>query len=126
MEMLELALPYSQLRLFFTMAAAGTRLCALPSPRQAQWETLRLPRIRDERKAAHPATDERPFLWSTALTLMLTYAASSPCALAIARHRFRADSRYWRRNPHVMYSAAPRVPANRKGTRYRAVNASTL
>lgn len=75
------------------------------------------------RKSRRHGHDERPpspqrmnglFLWSTALTLALTYAA--PCALAMACQRFRADSRYWRRKPHVMYSAAARVPAKRKGT----------
>ena len=116
-----------------------------PPPHQTQRKVLRLPRIGyAERPPARQRVNGlflwltvfawvltfRPerylFLLSTGLTLALTYATSSPCALAMARHRFRAPSRYWRRNPHVMYSAAPRVPANRKGTRYRAVNASTL
>lgn len=81
-------------------------------------------RVTPERRRKFPGSTAArfplAFYWCSA------HAASSPCALTMAFHRLRAPSKYWRKKPHVAYSAAARLPAKRKGTRYLAVKASTL
>lgn len=72
----------------------------------------------------HPRPVSRPAalcrgakLFSRVLKCSGRFYAASPCALTMAPQRFRAPSRYCRRNDHVTYSAAVRLPAKRKGTR---------